>query len=350
MDKEFDRYYIKIRTHLGIDAKTIHEELATAKGSDAPPYRTVARWTQLFREGREDVHDDPRSGRPVSEMTAENIELVRQAINNDPHSTYDEIMAETYLSYGTIERIIHDCLKLRKLTSRWVPCRLTDEQKQQRVKICRENLAKFRDGSWRLCDIITGDETWIYNRQIHRKSTNKSWVGEGGSPTTTVRRRKFEPKPLFCLFFKSNGPVLVHAVDEGKTVDRNYYIENCLKPVVKEIWKQRKSTGTKGIKLLHDNARPHAHADVIDYLKEEGINIMPHPPYSPDLAPCDYWLNDYIKCNLADQPDKESLARAVSKVVKNIPQEEFKKAFDKLLERMELCISNCGDFFEHLIK
>ena len=38
--------------------------------------------------------------------------------------------------------------------------------------------------------------------------------------------------------------------------------------------------------------RPHAHRDVVDYLTEEGIEIIPHPPYSPDLAPCDFWLND----------------------------------------------------------
>jgi len=172
-------------------------------------------------------------------------------------------------------------------------------------------LAKFRDGSWRLCDIITGDETWIYHRQIHRKSTNASWVGEGESPTTIVRRGKFEAKNLFSIFLKSNGPVLIHAVDDGKTIDHNYYIENCLKPVVKEIWKQRKSNGTKGIKLLQDNARPHIHSDVINYLTEEGIEIMPHPPYSPDLAPCDYWLNDYIKRNLIDQPNEKSLGTAI---------------------------------------
>ncbi|CAF3979524.1 unnamed protein product [Rotaria sordida] len=100
---------------------------------------------------------------------------------------------------------------------------------------------------------------------------------------------------------------LIHAVDEGKTIDHNYYIENCLKPVIKEIWKQRKSNGTKGIKLLHDNARPHRHSDIIDYSTEEGINIMPYPPYSSDLAPCDYWLNDYIKRNLTDQPNEKSL-------------------------------------------
>ena len=45
------------------------------------------------------------------------------------------------------------------MTSRWVGHQLADEQKQQRVEVCRENLVKFRDGSWRLYDIITGYET-----------------------------------------------------------------------------------------------------------------------------------------------------------------------------------------------
>ena len=85
---------------------TIHEELATALGPDAPAYWTVAKWAERFREGREDVNDDLRLGRPVSELTDVNIELVRQVITNDPHSTYDDIIAETFLSHGTIERII----------------------------------------------------------------------------------------------------------------------------------------------------------------------------------------------------------------------------------------------------
>jgi len=131
---------------------------------------------------------------------------------------------------------------------------------------------------------VTGDETWIYHRQIGRRATNKAWISEGESRKTIVRRRKFEPR-------------------KATSIDNKYYIENCLKPVVKEICKQRKSNGTNGIKLLHDNAQPHSHSNVINYLTEEGINIMPHPPYSPDLAPCDYWLNDYIKSNLTDLDD-----------------------------------------------
>ncbi|CAF5104262.1 unnamed protein product, partial [Rotaria sp. Silwood1] len=131
-------------------AKIIHEELATALGPNTPSYQTVARWAKRFREGSEDVNDDFRSGRPVSVLTDENIELVRQVINNDPYSIYDDIIAETSLCRGTIEQIIHNYLKMKKVTSRWIPRQLNDEQKQERVRLCRENLAKFRDGFWRL--------------------------------------------------------------------------------------------------------------------------------------------------------------------------------------------------------
>ena len=56
---------------------------------------------------------------------------------------------------------------------------------------------------------------------------------------------------------------------------------------------------------VEDNAEVHIHCDVIIYLTEEDINIMTHPPYSLDLAPCDYWLNDYIMRNLIDQPNEK---------------------------------------------
>ncbi|CAF1140319.1 unnamed protein product, partial [Didymodactylos carnosus] len=268
------------------NAKTICEKLTTALGPDAPAYSAVAKWAKRFREGREDVNDDFRSGRPISVLTDENIEQVRQVIEDDPHSTYE------------------------KVTSRWVAHKLSDEQKQQRLRVCRQNLAKFQTGKWRLSDVITGDETWIYHRRIGRKSSNATWISENEPPRTIVRRDRSDPKTLFCLFFKSNGPVLIHKVDKGKTINHNYYIENCLRPVIDEIRKQEKSSRTKCIRLLHDNGRSHIHRDVIDYLTEEGIEIIPHPPYSPDLAPCDFWLNNYIKINLADQENEESLARA----------------------------------------
>jgi histone-lysine N-methyltransferase SETMAR len=350
MEKEPYRFYIKTRTLLGVTAATIHEELTIAYGAQAISYSTVQKWSKFFREGNMEIEDDPRSGRPVSKINSENIQLVQKVIDEDPHSTYDDIEAETQLSRGTIYRIIHDHLRMKKVTSRWVPHELTLLQKQLRVKICRENLTKLRNHSWRMCDIITGDETWIYYRQTGRKASNACWIGEGQSPETVVRRSQHEPKILFSIFFRSNGPLLVHSVDRGVKIDRFYYIDNCLKTVVEEVKKQRPKTGTHGIKMLHDNASSHGSPAVEHYLKQEGINLMPHPPYSPDLSPCDYWLNDYIKRNLTDQTNAETLHKAVSNIVFSIPEKEYKKTFDRLIERMELCIDNNGNYFEHLIE
>ena len=69
-----------------IDPNTIHEELVTVLGLSAPSFTTVTTMDKTFREGREDVSDDPRFACPVFEFTGENIELIRQVISTDPHS------------------------------------------------------------------------------------------------------------------------------------------------------------------------------------------------------------------------------------------------------------------------
>ncbi|CAF4747446.1 unnamed protein product, partial [Rotaria sp. Silwood1] len=98
MTDEFNRYYITIQATLGIVSKTIFDELTEALGPDALPYPMVRKWAKRFREGREDVSDGPRSGRSISVLTDENIEPVRQVIEDDSHSTYNDITVETDLS------------------------------------------------------------------------------------------------------------------------------------------------------------------------------------------------------------------------------------------------------------
>jgi hypothetical protein len=70
----------------------------------------------------------------------------------------------------------------------------------------------------------------------------------------------------------------------------------------------------------------------------------------PDLAPSDFWLFDRIKQELDDHQDVESQKRQITKILKNIPKEDYKKIFNKLLERKQLCINSEGRYFEHLIK
>ena len=140
MDNEFNRCYIKIRTILEIDSKTIHEKLGTILEPSASSYTTVTRWAKRFRQGRENVSDHPRSAR----LHYSNLQVkIFNCFDKLSAMIHIQLMMKFYLiplSHQTIEHIIHDCLTTKRVTSRWVPHQVTHEQ---RVKLCRENLAKF---------------------------------------------------------------------------------------------------------------------------------------------------------------------------------------------------------------
>ena len=82
---------------------------------------------------------------------------------------------------------------------------------------------------------------------------------------------------------------------------------------------------------------------VTDYLTKMGINTVPHPPYSRDLAPYDFWL--FPKLRGCRYETIEEMKKAVTKVINTLRQEDFHGAFQKLLERYK-CIAAGGDYFE----
>ena len=74
-----------------------------------------------------------------------------------------------------------------------------------------------------------------------------------------------------------------------------------------------------------------------------GINTVPYRPYSPDLAPCDFWL--FPKLRSCRNETIEEMKEAVMKVIDTLTQEDFHGVFQKLLERYK-CIAAGGDYFE----
>ena len=83
---------------------------------------------------------------------------------------------------------------------------------------------------------------------------------------------------------------------------------------------------------------------VTDYLTKTGIKTVCHPPYSPDLAPCDFCL--FPKLRGCHYETIEEMKEAVTKVIGTLTQEDFHRAFQKLLEQYNKCIAAGGDYFE----
>ena len=61
------------------------------------------------------------------------------------------------------------------------------------------------------------------------------------------------------------------------------------------------------------------------------IKTVPQPPYSPDHAPCDFWLFPKLRCRRYETI--EELKEAVTKVIDTLTHDDFYGAFQKLLER-----------------
>ena len=75
-----------------------------------------------------------------------------------------------------------------------------------------------------------------------------------------------------------------------------------------------------------------------------GIKNVRHPPYSQDLAPCNFWL--FPKLRVCRYETTEKMKEAVTKFIDTLTQEDFLEAFQKFLERYSKCIAAGGDYFE----
>ena len=93
-----------------------------------------------------------------------------------------------------------------------------------------------------------------------------------------------------------------------------------------------------------DNAPVHNSILVTDYLTKLGIKTVPPPPYSPDLAPCDFWL--FPKIRGCRYERIEAMKEAVTKVTDTLTREDFDGAIQKLFERCSKSIAAGGYYFE----
>ncbi len=84
-------------------------------------------------------------------------------------------------------------------------------------------------------------------------------------------------------------------LEEQRTVTANWYVDVCMSAVFKELKKARPGTGIYGVLLHHDNALAHTAVTTLDFLNESGVQLLPHPSNSPDLAPADFFLFSRVK-------------------------------------------------------
>jgi histone-lysine N-methyltransferase SETMAR len=119
--------------------------LQQAFKDDAFGKSQVYEWFSRFKNGNMSIKGLPRPGRPSTIRNEENIEKVRQAINEDRRKTIEQVSEETNVSWSSCQRILTDDLRMRRLSAKFVPRLLTEEQKDNCVNVCRDLKVELRN-------------------------------------------------------------------------------------------------------------------------------------------------------------------------------------------------------------
>ena len=152
-------------------------------------------------------------------------------------------------------------------------------------------------------------------------------------------------KVLVTVFWDMFGVLLVDFAEHGTTVNAAAYIKTLFK-LRRALRDKRRNIN--GVKLLHDNARPHVAAPVREKLAKFGWEVLQHPPYSPDLAPSDFHLFGPMKKFLAGQhfaTDAE-VKSGVRRWLYSRQTDFYEQGILKLVPRWEKCVEKIGDYVE----
>ena len=294
------------------------------------------------------MEDDPRSGTPTTSRTNENVERVREKVRSDRRLTVRMIADELSMNSERVWRIITEDLGMRKVCAKMVPRLLNDGQKENHVQVYQDILKQLEIIPDLLSRVVTDDESWIFKYNPLTKRQSLEWKSASSLRPKKARLFKSKIKVMLIVFFDVHGIVHLEFLPQGQTINQNVYkdILRCLMRSVRE--KRRELWETKSWLLHHDNAPAHNALSIRQFLAENNIAVLEQPPYSPDLAPCDFFLFPKLKGVIKGTrfQDSKAITTAVTKELRTIPMESFQKCIEAWQQRLEKCIRAQGDYFE----
>lgn len=198
-----------------------------------------------------------------------------------------------------------------------------------------------------LSRIITGDETWIYQYDPESKQQSKQWLPRGSSGPIKFKSQKSAQKVMATIFWDSDGVILIDYLKGQRTVTGAYYA-NVLRKLKEALVKKRKGKHHGGILFHHDNAPAHSARVAKEVLREFRWEVLPHPPYSPDLAPSDFFLFPKLKEMLKGThfSDVEEAKNTANTWLQTRPSTFFRDSLRSWKHRLEKCLDLNGNYVE----
>ena len=234
-----------------------------------------------------------------------------------------------------------------KKSARWVPKLLSEQQKQERVRCCHafQKLA-FEDGARFLDKIVTMDESSVSFFAPESKKASMQWLPKGSPGPIKAKVQESRKKQMILAFFANKGPIYTNYVPPGTKVNSDYILK-AMRSFLKKFKQKRPEMATQPWLFHWDNAPVHSAGKVQEFLKKKGIKMIEHPPYSPDLAPADYFLFPTLKSKLSGIHIKgKTVKNEWDRALRSLKTEDFMAAFAKWQGRIQKCIDIQGGYVE----
>ena len=269
-------------------------------------------------------------------------------VMKDRRLTISHLANVISISRERVENILHNELGMPKVSARWVPRLLTPDQKLTRLVMSEANLARFEADPDRFVErFLTQDECWVHHFEPETKRQSMQWKHSTSPAPKKAKMVSFAGKVMASVFWDAKGIVFIDYLQKGKTINGEYYAK-LLRELRQAIKSKRPGKLTKGVLLHQDNAPAHKSLVAMSPVHDCGFELIDHIPYSPDLAPSDYFLFPNLKKHLAGRryESDDDVISAVEDFFEGQEENFYATGIRALQHRWKKCVDRRGDYVE----
>jgi histone-lysine N-methyltransferase SETMAR len=145
--------------------------------------------------------------------------------------------------------------------------------------------------------LFTGDESWL----LYAYHLRTMWTLCPENVHQVRSASHMSKKTMATVFFNGTGLHMIHILHQNQKRDAEYFSEYIIPSLVSIFCPTERSSRQRKCVVHFDNAPIHNSKVVTDKLDEQNLKRRPHPAYSPDLSPCDFFLFWHLKDKLIDK-------------------------------------------------
>ena len=332
------------------NATQIHGMIVVAFGENIISKRRVQEIVKEFSCGVRQTFDRiDGSGRSISDKRKDLQNAVRIDLQQDPHTSIRRLAAVHDTSYCMMYQIVTEDLQCMSVSNRFVPHKLSDVNKLNRVECCKEIL-KTMNSRNALKRLIHTDEKWIFCSPMGNPKTRTSWVLPGGDIPTVAKRSTVQAKFMILVACNFDGLFYSKTLNKGTTVDSNEYVA-FLKEAFNsfsayDLQQQRRALIPENCIIQQDNARPHVAANTKNFLNNKNCGLLKQPEYSPDTNLLDRFIFPKLEMERAhlELNTQHEVQTFVDEHLRKNTPEILERQFEKLKEHCQNVIDNLGNY------